>query len=60
MRYHPFISLVEDFDWLEFTDDPVGFICPECEALNTREDYDNCDELIPRCLYCGEHLDKEN
>lgn len=32
------------------------FCCPYCGERNYKEDWDNCGDKIPRCLFCRKEI----
>lgn len=54
-RYWTFDRVVEALHERPYICEPPYneyFECPQCGEQNHKEDWNNCDELLPRCLHC--------
>ncbi len=58
MRYNNFDKMV-DTGLFEIVENPLGLVCPTCGSINTKEDWDNCDMIVARCLLCNADIIQE-
>lgn len=58
-RYWSFNRVCENIIEHDFWITGDWFSCPQCGASNFRDEWDSCDEFLPKCLVCRQIVVEE-